>query len=286
MSHALEGITKMAMDVSKVKYISVIRLEGGESILNIPYAELTVDPDLIAGFVTAVIIFARTPIRTIKKATYDILIEVGKTVLVLMVVEPIPDEKPYREKLQLILSQVEHTHGDRLEKFEGDVRTFRESILTILKEFPYSDVDLNLVPCLKKSGVQVPFRVGKVDSLLEQIENFINGKRTVSEILDLIGLNEEEVLALLSVLKRYCWIDFKRRLTENDFLRVSKCENEKTLLYLTQQYGKPVTDLMDAFANPQRVEDVIASLPYDKNAIWFLITKLVDAGCLKVIILS
>ncbi len=48
----------MALDVSKVRYISLIRMEGGESVLNIPYAELTVDPDLIAGFVTAVIIVA------------------------------------------------------------------------------------------------------------------------------------------------------------------------------------------------------------------------------------
>ena len=68
----------MTLDVSKVRYISLIRMEGGESVLNIPYAELTVDPDLIAGFVTAVIIFAKTPIRTIRKASYDILIQVGK----------------------------------------------------------------------------------------------------------------------------------------------------------------------------------------------------------------
>jgi len=97
----------MPLDVSKVRYISLIRMEGGESVLNIPYAELTVDPDLIAGFVTAVIIFAKTPIRTIRKASYDILIQVGETVLVLLVVDPVPDEAPYRAKLQHILNEVE-----------------------------------------------------------------------------------------------------------------------------------------------------------------------------------
>ncbi|RLI61415.1 MAG: hypothetical protein DRO93_04425, partial [Candidatus Thorarchaeota archaeon] len=83
----LRGGCDLVVDVKRVRYISLIRLEGGESILSIPYAELTVDPDLIAGFVTAVIIFANTPIRTIRKAAYDILIEVGKTVLVLLVVD-------------------------------------------------------------------------------------------------------------------------------------------------------------------------------------------------------
>ncbi|GAJ15495.1 unnamed protein product, partial [marine sediment metagenome] len=93
----------MSLDVSKVRYISLIRLEGGESILSLPYAEMSIDPDLIAGFVTAVIIFAKTPIRTIRKAAYDILIEVGETVLVLLVVDPVPSEAPYRERLKKIL---------------------------------------------------------------------------------------------------------------------------------------------------------------------------------------
>ncbi|MCK5264969.1 MAG: hypothetical protein KAR03_05125, partial [Candidatus Thorarchaeota archaeon] len=133
----------MPLDVSKVRYISLIRMEGGESVLNIPYAELTVDPDLIAGFVTAVIIFAKTPIRTIRKASYDILIQVGETVLVLLVVDPVPDEAPYRAKLQHILNEVESLHGEKLRHFEGDVRRFREFALTVIKEFPFQSADLN-----------------------------------------------------------------------------------------------------------------------------------------------
>ena len=190
----------MPLDVSKVRYISLIRMEGGESVLNIPYAELTVDPDLIAGFVTAVIIFAKTPIRTIRKAAYDILIQVGETVLVLLVVDPVPDEAPYREKLQHILNEVESKHGDKLRHFEGDVRRFREFALTVIKEFPFQSADLNMVPVSKKTGVKIPFRVGNVDSELEQVESFINGKRTIAEIMDLMGLSDEEVLALISKL--------------------------------------------------------------------------------------
>ena len=198
----------MTLDVSKVRYISLIRMEGGESVLNIPYAELTVDPDLIAGFVTAVIIFAKTPIRTIRKAAYDILIQVGESVLVLLVVDPVPDEAPYREKLQHILDEVESKHGDKLKHFEGDVRRFREFALTVIKEFPFQSADLNMVPVSKKGGVKIPFRVGNVDSELEQVESFINGKRTVAEIMDLMSLTDEEVLALISILSRYKWIEF------------------------------------------------------------------------------
>ena len=277
----------MGLDFSKVRYISLIRMEGGESVLNIPYAELTVDPDLIAGFVTAVIIFAKTPIRTIRKAAYDILIEVGETVLVLLVVDPVADETPYREKLRQILNEVESQHGDKLRHFEGDVRRFREFALTIIREFPFQSADLNMVPIKTNNGVRIPFRVGAVDRELEQVESFINGKRTVAEIMDLMGLSDEEVLALVSVLARYRWIDFKRRLSENDVLVRSEC-SEIILARLRTQYGKVLDDLISKFDGKKRIVDIMNVLmnvrPYDKDAIWFLINKLVEVGCLTAVV--
>jgi hypothetical protein len=270
----------MGLDFSKVRYISLIRLEGGESVLNIPYAELTVDPDLIAGFVTAVIIFAKTPIRTIRKAAYDILIEVGETVLILLVVDPVSDESPYRDKLKRILNEVESQHGEKLRHFEGDVRRFREFALTVIKEFPFQSADLNMVPIKIGGGVRIPFRVGAVDRELEQVESFINGKRTIAEIMDLMGLSDEEVLALISVLARYRWIDFKRRLSDNDVLIKSGCPG-LILTRLQTQYGKALEVLMNKFDGKTKIVDIMANLPYDKDAMWFLINKLVEVGCLK-----
>ena len=269
----------MALDVSKVRYISLIRLEGGESILSLPYEEMSIDPDLIAGFVTAVIIFAKTPIRTIRKAAYDILIEVGETVLVLLVVDPVPSEAPYRERLQRILEDVEEKHGAKLKKFEGDVRRFREFSLEILMEFPFSTVDIDLVPSANKKGIIMPFRVGTIDSKLEQLEAFINGKRTVAEIMDLIDLPENQVLALFSMLQKYKWINFKRRLTDNDILVNQECP-DITLNSIKAQYGKPVDDMLNHFDGSMTITQVIEALPYDQQALWFLINKLVEVGCL------
>ncbi|MFW9967174.1 MAG: hypothetical protein ACFFEA_08465 [Candidatus Thorarchaeota archaeon] len=276
----------MPIDVSKVRYISLIRMEGGESVLNVPYAEMTVDPDLIAGFVTAVIIFAKTPIRTIRKAAYDILIEVGETVLVLLVVDPVPDEAPYRERLNKILQNVESTHGRKLRDFEGDIRIFRDFALNIIKEFPYFEVDFNLVPIRRSNGVRIGFRVGDVDKKLEQIEAFINGKRTVAEILDLIGLPEEEVLAGISALAKYKWIGFKRRLTENDVLQRLECD-DIDIDKLRSQYEKnALNSLIASFDGVKTINEVFESLQnsrYDRNALWFLVNKLVEYGCLTTV---
>ena len=94
------------------------------------------------------------------------------------------------------------------------------------------------------------------------------------------------VLALVSVLARYRWIDFKRRLSENDVLVRSACP-EIILTRLRAQYGKVLDDLIGKFDGKKRIVDIMNVLmnvlPYDKDAIWFLINKLVEVGCLTAV---
>jgi hypothetical protein len=256
----------------------MIRIEGGESILNIPYAEMSVDPDLIAGFVTAVIIFAKAPIRTIRKAAYDILIELRDHVLILLVVDPVADEAPFRDSMLRILEEFEEIHGNRLANFEGDIRVFRESALLILKEFPYMKIDLDLIP-QSVEGDPIGYRVGQIDKKLEELSGFINGKRTVVEILDLIDLPEDEVIGLLSLLAKFHWIEFRKRISENDVLDRIRC-SEAALKRIKMQYGKPLEELLEYFNGSRNIKEILDLLPYDRNACWFLINRLVEIGCL------
>ncbi|MBD3407700.1 MAG: hypothetical protein GF411_16400 [Candidatus Lokiarchaeota archaeon] len=268
----------MAVDVSRIRYVSIIRLEGGESILSLPYATMTVDPDLIAGFVTAVIIFAKTPIRTIRKAAYDILIEVGKQVLILLVVDPVPDETPYRNQLKEILKKFETRYEESLSDFDGDIRLFREFCFSILVHFPYHQIDHDLVP-LKRKGEQIPYRVGEVDEKMEEFEDFINGKRSLGEIVNRIALTDGEVMAVASALAKFKWIHFKKPLTNKDVLVRLECD-PMVIERLKAQYGKPVDDLIRCFDGSQEIQEITQTLPYDTSAIWFLINLLVDTGCL------
>jgi len=202
---------------------------------------------------------------------------------VLLVVDPVPDEAPYRAKLQHILNEVEALHGEKLRHFEGDVRRFRELALTVIKEFPFDSADLNMVPVFKNSGVRIPFRVGNVDHELEQVESFINGKRTVAEIMDLMGHSDEEVQALLSILTRYEWIEFKYRLSGTDVLQVNDCP-AIILDKLRADYGEALEDVMTKFDGTASIDDIVEGLHndrYDKDALLFLIDKLVEVGCLK-----
>ncbi|MHA1909434.1 MAG: hypothetical protein ACW98Y_19205, partial [Candidatus Thorarchaeota archaeon] len=194
-------------------------------------------------------------------------------------------ETPFRNKLKRILDQVEEEHGGKLREFEGDIRRFREFTLSILKEFPYSELDLDLVPVNKSGGHQIPFQVGRIDRKIEQVEAFINGKRTVIEIMDLIDLPEDEVKAIFSVLERYKKIEFKRKLTETDVLKRKDCP-QLVIDRLKAQYGQPVQDLLDRFDGANSISTIMGSLPYDSNALWFLINKMGDGCCVEAISLT
>jgi len=97
----------LPFDAQKVKHVGVVRIEGAVPIAHKQNDELTVDPELVEGFLTAVIIFAKTPVRTIRKASYDILIEVGDSCMVYAVLDPVPDETPYRNQMKQVLKFAE-----------------------------------------------------------------------------------------------------------------------------------------------------------------------------------
>ena len=47
------------------------------------------------------------------------------------------------------------------------------------------------------------------------------------------------------------------------------------------QYGKALDELIAKFDGHAGISEILDVLPYDRDALWFLINKLVDVGCLK-----
>jgi hypothetical protein len=121
-----------------------------------------------------------------------------------------------------------------------------------------------------------------IDNLLERLEGFINGKRTIGEIMNLIDLPEKQVTALVSILQKYGWVEFKKKLVDSDRLGKRDC-SPTALLKLRGEYGEPVDDILRACDGTRRIKDIMDSLQYDRNAIWFLVNKLVEVGCLMVV---
>ena len=267
----------------KVRYISLVRREGGEPIIGIPYREMSVDPDLVASFVLAIIIFENRQLKTFVKEGYVVVIEEGKHVVGLLITDRVEDEDLYREGLISIIEKFESGYEAQLIAWKGDIRPFREFALSILGVYPYRRLDWELVPRLvTKSEAtpdrqsSIPWSVGETDEKLHKIVGFINGKRSISEIVEASGISDEETLAILSMLDRYNWIGLTRQLTDKSVL-VKKMEPP---LHLIGVYGDQLVRILELFDGVRTLIEVCDELPASIEVVRTVAKNLIDTGVL------
>ncbi|MFQ5833382.1 MAG: hypothetical protein ACE5H4_11805 [Candidatus Thorarchaeota archaeon] len=268
---------------AKVRYLSLVRREGGEPIIGIPYREMTVDPDLVASFVLAIIIFENRQLKTFTKEGYVVVIEEGDYVVGLLIIDKVEDDNQYREALTQIIEKFESGYETQLKSWRGDIRPFREFALHILEVYPYRHLDEELVPrMVTKSEAApdhhstIPWSVGKTDKKLQMIAGYINGKRTISEIIQQCGIPDSEVIALLSMLDRYKWITLSQRLHDTSIL-VKVMEPPKLLAGV---YGDQLTKLVELCDGTKTLQQVCEVLPYNMEAVRTVAKNLIDAGVL------
>lgn len=101
-------MTSTLIDQSSLVYLVALDLEDGDQVARVQFKESMIDPDLFDGFVKAVVIFAKTRVDIIRKGGYDILIEVGGTMLVILAIQSADDNHdPYRQRMRQILRLAE-----------------------------------------------------------------------------------------------------------------------------------------------------------------------------------
>ncbi|MFX0055800.1 MAG: hypothetical protein ACFFAX_10835 [Promethearchaeota archaeon] len=268
---------------AKVRYLSLVRREGGEPIIGIPYREMSVDPDLVASFVLAIIIFENRQLKTFTKEGYVVVIEEGNYVVGLLIIDKVEDDTEYRQALIKLIEQFESEYEIHLQNWKGDIRPFREYALNILGIFPYRKLDWELVPRMVTKSeatpdlqATIPWSVGETDAKLQLISGYINGKRSIGEIIDQSEIPEAEALALFSMLDRYKWITLSRRLEEKSIL-VKVMEPP---LLLRGVYGDQLTALVELCDGTKTLLEICESLPYNMEAVKTVAKNLIDAGVL------
>jgi hypothetical protein len=274
-------MNNVAQDITVVRYISLVRREGGEPIIGIPYREMSVDPDLVASFVLAVIIFENRQLKTFTKEGYVVVIEEGKHVVGLLIIDRVDDDSLFRESLIKIIKKFEKDYESQLNNWKGDIRPFREFALNILEVYPYRLLDMEYVPRLvTKSEAapdhrsMIPWSVGTTNEKIQTILGFINGKRTMEEINKTSGLTVSETMAIFSMLDHYNWITLSRRL-EDDAILAKKMDAPRLLVGF---YGEQLTRLMELCDGTRSLADICRELPYNSEAVKTIVKNLIDAG--------
>ncbi|TFF67445.1 hypothetical protein EU520_01490 [Candidatus Thorarchaeota archaeon] len=272
-----------AIEEEKVRYISLVRKEGGEPIIGIPYREMRVDPDLVASFVLAVVIFEGRQLKTFMKEGYVVVIEQGDYVVGMLIIDRVDEETPYRAVLREVITEFEERYSKQLERWDGDIRPFREFALDILGFLPYQRLDSGLVPkMVQKSEAmpdrqqKIPWSVGETDEKLQMILGYVNGKRTIQEIMDASGLSEDEITAIFSMLIRYNWISLSKPLREDTVLL--KLTNPPE--FLLGVYGDELIQLVELCDGSRSLIEVVKEVPLNLEVVRTVARNLIDAGVL------
>lgn len=273
----------MVKEHALVRYLSLVRKEGGEPIIGIPYREMSVDPDLVASFVLAVIIFENRQLKTFTKEGYVVVIEEGEHVVGLLIIDRVQDDEPYRAALISIIEHFEREYESQLLAWKGDIRPFREYALNILQVFPYRTFSLEMIPKLIPKSeatpdhhATIPWSVGQTDEKIQTVLGFINGKRTIEEILIQSEFEDSEILAILSMLDKYNWITLTRKLDDTSILK-KIIDPPKFLIGV---YGEQLTSIVEKCDGTRTLAEICESLPYNMEAVKLVAKNLIDSGVL------
>ncbi|NHI88408.1 MAG: hypothetical protein EAX87_02725 [Candidatus Thorarchaeota archaeon] len=268
---------------AEIRYLSLVRKEGGEPIIGIPYRAMSVDPDLVASFVLAVIIFENRQLKTFVKEGYVVVIEEGEHVVGLLIVDKVEDDEPYRRNLIRIVQNFEQTYEQQLVAWKGDIRPFREYALDILQVFPYRSFNLKMIPRLiTKSDAtpdyqaNIPWSVGETDEKIQIVLGYINGKRTIEDIMKQSEFEDSEIIAIMSMLDKYKWVTLTRRL-EDDSVLVKIMDPP---MFLLGVYGDQLTKLVEQIDGKTSLSRICELLPFNMEAVKTVANRLIDAGVL------
>jgi hypothetical protein len=268
---------------AEVRYLSLVRKEGGEPIIGIPYREMSVDPDLVASFVLAVIIFENRQLKTFVKEGYVVVIEEGAFVVGLLIVDKVEDDEPYRNNLIKIVEKFEAAYEQQLTSWKGDIRPFREYALDILQVYPYRTFDLKMIPRLVTKSeatpdhhANIPWSVGETDEKFQIVLGYINGKRTIEEIMQQSEYEDSEIIAMMSMLDKYKWITLTRRLEDRSVL--AKIMDPP--MFLLGVYGDQLTKLVEQCDGTRTLSRICELLPFSMEVVKTVANRLIDAGVL------
>jgi len=268
---------------AEVRYLSLVRKEGGEPIIGIPYRAMSVDPDLVASFVLAVIIFENRQLKTFVKEGYVVVIEEGEHVVGLLIVDKVEDDEPYRNNLIEIVKKFETNYEQQLIAWKGDIRPFREYALDILQVYPYRTLDLKMIPRLVSKSeatpdhhANIPWSVGETDEKLQIVLGYINGKRTIEEIMQQSEFEDSEIMAIMSMIDKYKWITLTRRLEDSSIL--AKIMDPP--MFLLGVYGDQLIKLVEQIDGKRTISKICELLPFNMEAVKTVANRLIDAGVL------
>ena len=191
-----------------IQAVYILIADSGLCVLDRKYGEADMDPNLISGFLTALIQFGRelsdgNRVHVIDFGAFDICLSLKDNVIVAATVDKIDDGNAAMAVLSEVNNSFTDDYGNMLAEWDGNLEpfeTFYKKLDEITKDGHASETKI-IVPVLKGKVSPMLVRLGQMSQETFDVAKMCKGKLTTPDIADQLGQHLKEVRKSLNTLE-------------------------------------------------------------------------------------
>ena len=186
----------------------ILIADSGLCVLDRKYGEADMDPNLISGFLTALIQFGRelsdgNRVHVIDFGAFDICLSLKNNIIVAATVDKVDDGNAAMAVLGEVNNSFSDKYGSMIPEWDGNLEPFESFYATldlITKEGRASETKI-VVPVLTGKVNPMLVRLGQMSQVAFDIAKKCDGKLTTRDIADQLGMHLKEVQKAINTLE-------------------------------------------------------------------------------------
>jgi hypothetical protein len=199
-----------------IQALYVLIADSGLCVLDRKYGEAEMDPNLISGFLTALIQFGRElsdggRVHVIDFGAFDITLSLKENVIVAATVDKTDDGNAAMAVLKEVNEEFQTRYAEILTTWDGNLEPF-ESFIAVVDEMTMNGKASEkrvIVPLLKGKVSPMLVRLGQITQEVFDVAQMCKGKLTTRAIADQLGLHEKQVQKALNTLEDMKMLEWK-----------------------------------------------------------------------------
>jgi len=199
-----------------IQAVYILVADSGLCVLDRKYGSADMDPNLISGFLTALIQFGRelsdgNRVHVIDFGAFDICLSLKDNVIVAASVDKLDDGNAAMAVLAEVNNEFVRMYGTMLTAWDGNLEPFEKfykSLDEITKDGRASETRI-LVPVLKGKVTPMLVRLGQMSQDTFDVAKMCKGTLTAQNIADQLGKHMKEVQKSLHTLEDMKMLEWK-----------------------------------------------------------------------------
>ncbi len=208
--------TKLEEICPLIQAVYILVADSGLCVLDRKYGEADMDPNLISGFLTALIQFGRelsdgNRVHVIDFGAFDICLSLKDNIIVAATVDKVDDGNAAMAVLAEVNNAFSKDYGSMLAEWDGNLEPFERFYVkldNITKNGRASETKI-VVPVLKGKVSPMLVRLGQMTQETFDVAKMCQGKLTARDIADQLGQHMKEVQKSLNTLEDMKILEWK-----------------------------------------------------------------------------